>query len=350
MTLRPEIEALVQGALDGSLSPDEQRAFDRLLADDADVRARADELRQLSALLEPLGSVEAPATLAADVLTQIQSVKETRGRLVDFSSSEQVGRTPGARHSVPRGGTAMNKRMIWGLAAAAVLVLAVVGYIASPRVDEGTQATIGTAQRYQAPQIEAKDVAVGDTSVQALMQTETWDAIVKDETLRTLLQDANFRAKLQDAELRKGLQDAELVQALRNPELAKKLADPELAKKLSDAELARKLSDPELARKLADAEFAKKLDDPEVRKKLNDPELLRRLADVDLRTALRSRAFVAALQDADFRARIANADVMAALARPAFQAALRDQGFASALRSPQFNEVMAKWGDLVLKR
>ena len=99
----------------------------------------------------------------------------------------------------------MNKTIMFGLAAAAVLVLAVVTFIGKPSVNEGTEATIGAAQRYQAPQIEAKDVAVGDTSAQAVLQTETWDQIVKDDTLRTLLQDASFRALLQDAPLRVAL-------------------------------------------------------------------------------------------------------------------------------------------------
>ena len=64
----------------------------------------------------------------------------------------------------------MNKKIVWGLAAAAVFVIVAMRLAGYPPVKEGTEATIGTAQRYQAPQIEAKDVAVGDTSVQALMR------------------------------------------------------------------------------------------------------------------------------------------------------------------------------------
>jgi hypothetical protein len=138
----------------------------------------------------------------------------------------------------------MNKKVIWGLAAAAVLVLAVVGYVANPSVNQGTEATIGTAQRYQAPQIEAKDVAVGDTKTIALMQTATWDAIVKDETLRTLLQDANFRTKLQDPEIRRALQN------------------PEAAKKLSDEQLQVALARPAFQIALRDGGFASALHHP----------------------------------------------------------------------------------------
>jgi hypothetical protein len=299
MTLRPEIEALVQGALDGSLSPDDRKALNQLLATDPAVRARAAELEQLSQLLQSLGQVDLPAAFTSDVLARIQTLGEPSGRVADFSRASQAG-----RHPANRGSMAINKKVIWGLAAAAVLVLAVVGYVANPSVNQGTEATIGTAQRYQAPQIEAKDVAVGDTKTIALMQTATWDAIVKDETLRTLLQDANFRVKLQDEGLRQALADADLLRALRSPNVARALADPEMAKKFSD------------------------------------PELQKKLADADLRTALASPALVRAMADADFRSKLFDAGVTAALARPAFQDALRDGGFAAALRHPAFAEAL----------
>ena len=299
MTLRPEIEALVQGALDGSLSPEDQKTLDDLMASDLSVRARAAELEQLSALLQSVRQVDAPPTFAADVLARIHASSQSNQRVVEFSRAPMPGKS-----SAVRGGLAMNKNIIWGLAAAAVLVLAVVGYLANPAVNQGTEATIGTAQRYQAPQIEAKDVAVGDTKTIALMQTATWDAIVKDETLRTLLQDADFRVKLQDEGLRQALADANLLRALRSPNVARALADPELAKKFSD------------------------------------PELQKKLTDADLRLALRNQALSRALADADFRTKLFDANVMAALARPAFQNALRDGGFAAALHHPAFAEAL----------
>ena len=302
MTLRPEIEALVQGALDGSLSSGDQRTFDQLMASDPSVRARAAELEQLATLLRSVREVDAPPTFAADVLARIHS-SSSNNRVVEFARAP----TPEKSSAVRRGMT-MNKKVIWGLAAAAVLVLAVVGYVANPPVNQGTEATIGTAQRYQAPQIEAKDVAIGDTKTQAVMQTATWDAIIKDETLRNLLQDANFRTKLQDQQLRQALADADILRALRAPSVARALSDPEIAKKFSD------------------------------------PELQRKLADADLRLALQNQALSRALADADFRARLFDANVMAAMARPAFQNALRDGGFAAAMRHPAFESALRTGG------
>jgi len=238
MTLRPDIEALVQGALDRSLSPEDRQTLDQLLASDPAVRARAAELEQLSALLQSVRKVDVPSTFATDVLARIHSSSAASHRVVEFSRAPKPEGS-----SVPRG-AGMNKNIIWGLAAAAVLVLAVVGYIANPSVNEGTEATIGTAQRYQSPQIEPKDVAVGDTSGQVLMQTATWDAIVKDDTLRTLLQDASFRGKLQDPALRRALLDPELAKKLSDPQLLQALARPAFRAALLDRGFAAALRNP----------------------------------------------------------------------------------------------------------
>jgi hypothetical protein len=339
MKLDSDLEDLLQGALDGTLTDEERQRLERVLTTDTDACNRLAELRRLFDVLESVGGADAPPAFAKGVLAEIAakgSASAIRdGRIKAFPIDAPATRSPSIRR-----GISMNRRIVVGLAAAAVVVLAVASYFQNPPVNEGTEATIGAAQRYQAPQIEAKDVAVGDTSGQALMQTQTWDAIVKDDTLRTLLQDAGFRARLQDPELRKGLADAELIRALRSPAVARALNDPEIAKRLNDAELVRKLSDPEILRRLSDPAYAKKLDDPEMKKLLSDSELVRRLADADLRRTFQSAALLAALQDSAFRARLADTNVMAALAGPAFQAALQDQGFARAIREARFGEAM----------
>ena len=96
----------------------------------------------------------------------------------------------------------MNKKILFGLAIAAAIVLAVITYNTYPPATAGTEATIGAAQRAQAPQIAAQDVKLGDTSAQDVLQTETFDAIMKDDAVRTMLQDAELRSQMQNAELR----------------------------------------------------------------------------------------------------------------------------------------------------
>jgi hypothetical protein len=247
--------------------------------------------RRLSQMLDELGSAEPPADFTHQVMSQITNHPVTIHRTHAKANRE---------------GTTMTRKAMWGLAAAAAILLAIFVVRGFPPAGPGTESTIGAAQRYQAPQIEAKDVAVGDTSTQAVMQTDTWDRIVKDDTLRTLLQNASFREQLQAAQLRAALADNAILQALRDPNLSQQLNSAELVSSLNDANLVKKV------------------------------------ADANLRTALQNQAFLAALRNNDFRAQLADARIAAALAGGAFQNALRDGGFAAALSRPQFAEALAR--------
>ena len=283
--IRPELEALIQGSLDETLTPDEEARLAQILGENPEARARAEALAQLTNLIESLGPAEAPLGMVNEVLAEV-SHRSRSPRAIPQSTSRGVD---------------VNKKILFGLAAAAAIVLAVITYNSNPPATVGTEATIGAAQRAQTPQIAAKDVKLGDTSAQDVLQTETFDAIVKDETLRTMLQDAELRKKLEDSALRTALMDENI---------KKSLNDPNLKKKLEDASLIRSLSDPDLAKK--------------------------KMEDANVRAWLSSPAFAAALRDQKFRDMLARPGYAAALAGPAMQKALLDKGFAAAVRTQQF--------------
>jgi hypothetical protein len=207
--LRHDHEALLHGAIDGTLTLEERDTLRELLAHDADARHRFGELERLNALLASLGPAEAPPNLVAEVLARVSA----------HSAAPQPVRN--IVRLVPKRGVIVNKKLIFSLAAAAVVILAVITYTSYPPATEGTEATIGAAQRAQTPQMASKDVGLGDTSAQAVLQTETWDAIMKDEDLRS---------SLQDPEMRKMLEDSELQEALRNEAVRAGLHEAELAR------------------------------------------------------------------------------------------------------------------------
>jgi hypothetical protein len=285
---RQDLDALIQGALDHALAPEEQAQLARMISESPAARERAAQFQELAALIESLGPADAPLGLANHVLSKVSH----HPRAISPST-------------FPRG-VAVNKKILFGLAAAAVIVLAVITYNSNPPATEGTEATIGAAQRAQAPQINPSDVKLGDTATQDVLQTETFDAIMKDETLRTLLQDAELRKRLQDAELRKALQDDGIRRAL---------ADPNMARRLQDEAL---------------------------RRALNDPELRKKFDDANMRALLANRAFADALRDDNFRKLLMRAEARAALAGDAMARALRDPRFDAALRSPRFAESLAR--------
>jgi hypothetical protein len=282
-----ELDALLQGALDDTLTPQEQARLAGMIGENRAARDRAGELKQLAGLIESLGPADPPPGLVDDVLAQVSH------------------RPYAVRPSTSLKGVTVNKKILFGLATAAAIVLAVMTYNTYPRPTEGTEATIGAAQRAQSPQIAAKDVKLGDTSTQDLLQTETFDAIMKDETLRTMLLDPGFRELMQRAELRS---------ALKN-----------------DANL-KALNAPGMSRWLIDASFVAAL---------KNPEMVANITDANARVLLTSGALAKALLDVQFREMLGHAGVSAALAGAAMQKALLDQGFVAALSSPQFAAQLA---------
>ena len=305
MTLRPEHEALLHDALDEALTPEGRERHRQLLTHDVEAKDRAAELDQITTLLASLGPAEAPPQLVTDVLAGVSphpaALQPGRSLHPAMHEPHRGGPVP---RSTPKKGVTVNKKIIFGLAAAAVVVLAVITYTSYPPATVGTEATIGAAQRAQTPQIASKDVGLGDTSAQAVLQTDTWDQIMRDRELRNLLQDASFRAHLMDAQLR---------QALRNEAVVNALRDPNLASRLQDQALIRSL---------------------------NDAALINRLEDANLRNALSNEAFLRALRNDNLRAYLSQPGTAAALSRQAFQNALSDNNFASALRSAQFEAAL----------
>lgn len=293
--LRHDHEALLHGAIDNTLTLAERDALGELLGTDADARQRFAELERLNALLASLGQAEAPSDLVANVLARISP----------HTAAPQPVRS--IVRLVPKRGVIVNKKLIFGLAAAAVVILAVITYTSYPPATEGTEATIGAAQRAQTPQIASKDVGLGDTSAQEVLQTETWDAIMKDEELRSLLQDASFRAHLMDRDLRLALRNDAVVNALRDQSLASRLRDQAFIRSLNDA------------------------------------ALINRLEDTNLQGALRNEAFLRALRNENLRAYLARPGAAMALSRDAFQNALKDRGFEAALSNRKFAQDLAAY-------
>jgi hypothetical protein len=294
--LRPDQEALLQGAVDGTLTPEERDALRQLLAHDAAARERVGELGRLNALLASLGPAEAPAALVDDVVARIAPHPAARQPIVPFS----------VRRSIPKRGVTVNKKLIFGLAAAAVVILAVVTYTSYPPSTEGTEATIGAAQRAQTPQIASKDVGLGDTSAQDVLQSDTWDAIMKDEDLRTTLQDPEVRRMLEDADLRTALENQEVRRGLLDPELARQLKANLSSRRAISAAEAKKIDSPAARAALMNDSFARVL------ARTNLAEALMR---AEVRRAFASDAMARALRDAKFEAALKNERFARALAR-----------------------------------
>jgi hypothetical protein len=140
--------------------------------------------------LNDLPEVDPPSTLAQDIMATIA----TR-------------RAAPATHSVipTKRGETMAKKALWIVAATAALALITMRLVGYPPVEKGTEATIGAAQRYQAPQISSSDVKTQDAQLQAFLQSDLFHQLSTDKAARQALKNKDFQRALSDAAVRAAL-------------------------------------------------------------------------------------------------------------------------------------------------
>jgi hypothetical protein len=290
---------------------------------------------RLDTLLEELGPADPPAGFSTRVMAAITRTTAHRtpvrpaAKIIPFSS----------------GGIAMivTRKAMWGIAAAAAIVLAVFVTRGFPPVGRGTEGAIGAAKKYQTPQIADKDVIVGDTATQEFLQSEAFDRLIKDPLAASLLKDAQIRAALRQDGFASALRDANVRVALQNGMLARIFGDAAARAALQDA-LRSNFSDAALHQIAADAALkdaaqASLSRTAELRNAR--AELASALSDAALRDALRNDAFRSMLDNAAFRQSLSRAEMSAALNNAAFVAALNRSGFSAALNSAQLDAALA---------
>src|SRR5947207_8129932 len=93
-------------------------------------------------------------------------------------SKIQRNRNSGRPAHVAGGGVIMGRKVMWGLAAAAAVVLAILAVRGFPAVGSGTEATVVPAQRAQTTQLASNDVVLGDADAQAFLQSDAFDRLM----------------------------------------------------------------------------------------------------------------------------------------------------------------------------
>ena len=225
-----------------------------------------DESDAVSAMLNELPTVEPPSTLVGDVMSTIERIPN-QSTPIRFTKR----------------GSTMAKKVLWTLAAAAAVALVIMKFSGYPPVENGTEATIGAAQRYQAQQISNGDVKTDDAQLQAFMQSDLFHTLAADKTAREAVKNKDFQRAMADAQVRAALArpdvreaiaaasqsaapgvrlDAAQVAAARldaaasaaleaafaaSPALASALAAPGVAQALTNASLAAALARPDAA-------------------------------------------------------------------------------------------------------
>jgi len=149
-------------------------------------------------MLRDLPEVDPPPALVDNVMSTIVR----RARIETMSPTLMTkGRT-------------MAKKVLWSVAAAAAVTLVVMRVLGYPPVQDGTEATIGAAQRYQAPQISSADVKLEDAQLQAFLQSDVFRQLASDKVAQEALKNNDFRRALADASVRVALSSPDVVAAI----------------------------------------------------------------------------------------------------------------------------------------
>ena len=163
---------------------------------------RRHENDELSVMLNDLPRVDPPSSLAPTVMSTIA----------------ELANAPVTQPQVTfmRRGNTMAKKVLWSVAAVAAVALVALRVAGYPPVEEGTEATIGAAQRYQAPQIAAADVKVEDQQFQSFLQSDLFRQLVNDKAAQEALKNQDLQRALADANVRTALSNELIRTAISN--------------------------------------------------------------------------------------------------------------------------------------
>jgi hypothetical protein len=270
---------------------------------------------RLDRMLHELGPVDPPVDFRRRVMVRIATLPKPAARVVRF------GR---------RRDNDMTRKAMWGLAAAAAIVLAVFAVTGFPSVGRGIEGTIGAAKKYQTPQMGNADVILGDAAAQEFLQSDAFDRLMKDPEARALLS---------DAEVRNGLRNKAIADAIANPEVRPVLASDQLKQLFADAENRAALEDAYrnkavAAVKQATAETAVKA--------YARTAVARARGDQQLKQVLDNEALVRALLDSNLYARLAKTGMVSRLSNDVLGRAAMSRGFVSALATARMADALAQ--------
>jgi hypothetical protein len=391
---------LIQRSVDGELTPEERTRLAAVLAEDGQAASLERRLQSVRQTLLDTDVADPPPGFTATVMRRVVEAdagltgwQRWRRRVRAASFSGHLHRRKGhgqGRPELARGGHMATKQILWAAGSVAAAVLGVGLYLGMPDVDEGTEATIGAAQRYQGAPLSEKDIVLADPEVQQFLQSDTFDRLMRDESTREVLSDAAMRTALADADLRALLGNPALAAALADPALRAALTDVGFWQALKAAEEKKREArfsttdqastgyvfkpidkmTPKLSTALADTAFWQELKAAQEKKKeaqmtggttsadvganlrmltsaREAAEKLHNLAtgikklqeaagDPGLRDAIDSPAFRQAFSNVELQRALAAPEFAGALQNQAFQSALQQQAFGVALQSRQF--------------
>jgi len=280
------------------------------------------------------------------------------------------------------------KKILLGTAAFGAVVIVAAWFMGFPPGNDGTEATVGAATRYQGAQMTSKDVKLGSTDVQTFIQSDVFAKLVRNPdtraTLKRLGSDAAFRETffsktaldaMQNQDMQAAIKGSDVevafgqpafLDTLRVPAFAAAAGKPAFLALLAQpafVDMMRKsgegqkdfytfpgmqvaMKDPDIALVFADKAsldamrkpaFAESLREPTMIAALNQPAFAQMLAKPALVTMMTEPSFVSTMRDPAMLSAFRDATFLSALNNDTFLSALSQSNLVDVMRSPAFN-------------
>jgi len=193
------LEELIDGEVEGTNTPLETSRLVERAAREPAVAERLEDHRRAAAALHAAPRAEAPPGLAGAVMEKVRAegqLSPPSSVLVENTASHGYW---AGRHG--RGGTSMatSRKVLVGIAAAAVIAIGYFVVNGLPPLGPGAEGTVGAARRYQSEQMNAGDVTVQNDGVQALLQSDDFRRVVSNKETREILTSREFQRAVSDA-------------------------------------------------------------------------------------------------------------------------------------------------------
>lgn len=212
------LDELIDGEIDGTNEPDDAQQLARALETDPALADRLEAHRRAARALRAAEQAEPPAGLAESVMDTLRHGAAARqlsivGRVLGFRAPRIA--MPVTRRQEWTGGEAMTSRkVLLGIAAAAVIAIGYFAVRGFPPVGPGAEGTVGAAKRYQSSQINDRDVVIGDAQLQDVLQSDAFNKLISDPAARKAVASDAFQKALADSALREALGNQAIRDAL----------------------------------------------------------------------------------------------------------------------------------------
>jgi len=274
---------------------------------------------------------ELPPGFRASVMRRVRGAATGFSLLTRWrrrSAALRYGYTPAST-----GGDTVIKKVLIGTVALAAIILGIAYWTGFPPVPgEGTEATVGAAQRYQAKQMSDKDVVLGDAAAQKFLQSEGFDRLMKNEKARAFLKKAS--------------KDPELKRALTSPEFLRLMHEQRVADLVANDNLVALMRYPELLDALRKDDFVDAIQSDALLKLLVQRDIHAALLSKDFEAAMKAPGIVQQFVAADLRAEYValmhalNAELAPALASVDLLNRFHDQALVDAFKNVELRNLL----------